>query len=98
MSILSTTNRSPFTSRVYTHRSDTDLRSQPRRQPTREDKDLERAIALSKRQAEADAAKTKGTNQGDADLEEAIRLSKEEDERRKREMANNSNSLFDDAL
>ncbi|SCV68312.1 BQ2448_433 [Microbotryum intermedium] len=57
------------------------------------DGDFEAAIAASKRSAEEEAKR----NQADNDLEEAMRLSREEDERRRRELAQSgSDGLFDE--
>jgi len=61
------------------------------------DKDLEAAIAASKRSAEEEASRSRGARTGDDELEQALRLSREEEERRRRELAGQSGgSLFDD--
>lgn len=61
------------------------------------DSDLAEAIRLSKAEADEQAARSRRGGKADADLEEAMRLSREDDERRRRELTNQSGiGLFDD--
>lgn len=66
-----------------------------RRQTNAEDDELARAIEESKRMARLEQDKNNRNRQADNDLEEAMRLSREEEERRKRMLAGNDGSLFD---
>lgn len=57
---------------------------------------MEAAIAASKRSAEDEAARGKGTQGTEDDLAKAMRLSREEEEERQRRLAGSSgNGLFD---
>lgn len=71
------------------------MRRAQERPPEPEDDDLARALAESKRSADADAARLKRLRAEEDDLAKAIRMSQEDDERRRRELANNRNGLFD---